>query len=288
MDLSSITIQALNGISYGLLIFVLAVGLSLIFGLMRVINMAHGSFYMLGAYLGLCVIEYSHHFPLGILAAGIGGGVLAFVMERFLLRSLYGKELEQVLLTFGFAYIIMDLTRWLWGGMPRSLPKPILLEGSFTIMGDAFPLYRLAMIILGMAAVIGLWIMMEKTRVGISIRAGVDDSEMVGAMGINIRQYFSFLFTLGVGLAAMAGVIGGPILGAYQGLDFEVLVLALVVVVIGGLGTLQGTFWGSILIGLADNFGKVFFPNFAMITIYLVMALILVFKPAGLLAKGDS
>ena len=288
MGSAQIIIQALNGLSYGLLLFLLATGLSLIFGLMGVINLAHGSFYMLGAYVGLAIINLTGNFVLALLGAAL---ILAFVgilVERFFIQRLYKRELDQVLLTFGFAYIFMDVAKWIWGGTPRSLPKPPFLNSSLNILGEAFPVYRIAMIIIGLFVALALWLFLERTRVGAVIRAGVDDQEMVKAMGINIKIFFTGIFALGAFLAAFGGVIGGPIMGAYLGLDFNILVLALAVVVVGGLGTLKGAFWGSILIGFIETFGKVFFINFAIVTIYIAMALILIFKPAGLLGKEES
>lgn len=288
MDLSSLVIQTLNGISYGLLLFLLAAGLSLIFGLMGIVNLAHGSYYMLGAYLGWAVIKLTGSFILGLFGAGLALALLGVIMERFFFRKLYKRELDQVLLTFGFAYLFLDIAKWIWGGVPRSLPKPSLFEGSVVILGGSFPLYRLAMILMGLTIALLLWAFLEKTRTGMIIRAGVDDKEMVSGLGINIQLYFSGIFALGAFLAALGGVIGGPIIGAYPGLDFEILVLALAVVVVGGLGTLKGALLGSLLIGFAETFGKAFFPDFAMFTIYVTMALILILKPSGLLGKEDS
>lgn len=288
MDFSSLVIQILNGISYGLLLFLLASGLSLIFGLMGIVNLAHGSYYMLGAYLGFVIIQETGNFLFGLLGAGAALALLGVVMERFFFRKLYKRELDQVLLTFGFAYLFLDIAKWIWGGVPRILPKPSFLEGSVSILGEAFPIYRFAMIVIGLGIALLLWAFLEKTRTGIIIRAGVDDKEMVSGLGINIQLYFSGIFALGAFLAALGGVISGPIVGAYPGLDFEILVLALAVVVVGGLGTLKGAFLGSLLIGFAETFGKAFFPDFAMFTIYVTMALVLIFKPSGLLGKEES
>lgn len=288
MELSEFVIQTLNGISYGLLLFLLTAGLSLIFGLMGIINLAHGSYYTLGAYVGLVIIQKTGSFFFGLFGAAVILAILGIIMERFFFRKLYKRELDQVLLTFGFAYLFMDLAKWIWGGVPRSLPKPPFLEGSISILGEAFPVYRFGIIFIGLGIAVLLWLFLEKTRTGIIIRAGVDDKEMVSGLGINIKLYFSGIFALGAFLAAIGGVIGGPIIGAYPGLDFEILVLALAVVVVGGLGTLKGAFWGSLLIGFAETFGKAIFPDFAMFTIYVTMALILIFKPSGLLGKEES
>lgn len=288
MEASQLVIQAMNGLSYGLLLFLLAAGLSLIFGLMGVINMAHGSYYMLGTYLGLSITLQTGSFVLAMAGAALAMAVVGVVMERFFFRRLYGRELDQVLLTFGFAYIFMDLAKWLWGGTPRSLPKPALLDGSINLLGEAFPVYRLAVVIAGLAVALALWLFIEKTRTGMIIRAGVDDREMVTGMGINIKLYFSGVFALGALLAALGGVIGGPVIGAYPGLDFEILVLALAVVVVGGLGTLRGAFWGSLLIGFIETFGKTFLPAYDIMFIYAAMGIILIFKPSGLLGRREQ
>ncbi|MEL1133942.1 branched-chain amino acid ABC transporter permease [Desulfitobacterium sp. THU1] len=287
MDLSSFIIQVLNGISYGLLLFLLASGLSLIFGLMGIVNLAHGSYYMLGAYIGFVIIQKTGNFLIGLLGAGVALALLGIIMERFFFRKLYKRELDQVLITFGFAYLFLDIAKGIWGGVPRILPKPPFLEGSVSILGEAFPIYRFGMILIGLSIAVLLWLFLEKTRTGNIIRAGVDDKEMVSALGINIQLYFAGIFALGALLAALGGVISGPITGAYPGLDFEILVLALAVVVVGGLGTLEGAFLGSLLIGFAETFGKALFPDFAMFTIYVTMALILIFKPSGLLGKEE-
>jgi len=287
VEASQLIIQTLNGLSYGLLLFLLAAGLSLIFGLMGVINMAHGSYYMLGAYLGLTIILYTGIYILALAGAALALALVGVVTERLFFRKLYGKPLDQVLITFGFAYIFMDLAKWLWGGTPRSLPKPALLDDSICVLGEAFPLYRLAVIVMGLAVALALWLFIERTRTGMIIRAGVDDREMVNGMGINIKLYFSGIFALGAFLAALGGVIGGPVMGAYPGLDLEMLVLALAVVVVGGLGSLRGAFWGSILIGFIETFGKTFFPSYDIMTIYVAMGIILIFKPSGLLGRRE-
>lgn len=288
MDAAQIVIQALNGVSYGLLLFLLASGLSLIFGLMGVVNLAHGSYYMLGAYLGLTIVRYTGSFLLASLGAAAVMAVLGAFMERYFFRRLYHRELDQVLMTFGFAYIFMDLARWLWGGHPQAIQPPLFLSGSINILGEYFPLYRIAVIVIGMLVVLALLLFLEKTRVGAIIRAGVDDTEMVTGLGINIKLYFTAIFALGASLAALGGVIGGPIIGVYLGLDFDILVLALAVVVVGGLGTLKGAFWGSLLIGFAETFGKVFFPQFAIAASYLAMVLVLIFRTSGLFGREVS
>lgn len=280
-------IQILNGLSFGFLLFLLGSGLSLMFGLMEIVNLSHGSYFMLGAYIGISVSRWSGSFWLGAALAGLLMGLVGGFTERLLLRRLHLRALDQVLLTFGFVYIFMDLSKWLWGGDPLSLAKPTLLKGSIDILGDSFPIYRLAIIIIGLSIAVLLWLFQEKTLVGAIVRAGVDDREMVTVLGININLIFTGVFSLGAFLAGFGGVIGGALLGAYQGMDLEVLILALVVVVVGGLGSLKGALLGSLLIGMLDNFGKTFFPDFAMVTIFLAMAVILLLKPSGLLGRKD-
>jgi len=287
MEGSQLFILALNGLSYGLLLFLSAAGLSLIFGLMGVVNMAHGSYYMLGAYIGITIFRFTGSFCLSVLGASLTVALIGVFMEYLFFRKFYQQELEQVLLSFGFAYIFMDLSKWLWGGFPLALPKPALFQDSVNILGQAFPSYRILVIVIGLVTALALWLLLERTRTGTIIRAGVDDKEMVTAMGINIKAYFTLIFAFGAFFAAFGGVIGGPIIGAYPGLDFDVLALALAIVVVGGLGTLRGAFWGSILIGFMETFGKALFPNYAVFVIYVVMVLVLIFKPAGLMGRGQ-
>lgn len=281
-------IQSLNGISYGMLLFMLAVGLSLIFGLMGVINLAHGSFYLLGAYLGLTIAKKTGSFLLALIAAAVVIGLLGSLMERYFIRRLYRQELDQVLLTFGFAYIFMDLAKWIWGGDPQSLAHPALLSGSVNIVGLTYPIYRLAVIVIGIVAALVIWLLQEKTKAGAIVRAGVDDREMIAGLGVNIKLVFTLVFAFGAALAAIGGVIGGPIIGVYPGLDSDVLVLALVVVVVGGLGTLQGALAGSLIIGLIDTLGKILFPTLSVFTVYAGMACILLLRPTGLVGRGPA
>jgi branched-chain amino acid transport system permease protein len=285
--MSSIIIQLLNGVSYGLLLFLLSAGLTLMFGLMRVVNMAHGSYYLLAGYLGYTVSKLTGDFTIAIFAGIFLGALLGFLMERFLFRLIYNMELEQVLLTFGFIYIFQDIGLWLWPRSVLVISKPPWLTGSLTFFDITFPIYRLALIVVGLLIAALLWYFQEKTRIGAMVRAGVDDREMVTVLGININMLFTLIFTLGAALAGLAGVLGAAYIGLFPGLDLEVLILALVVVVIGGLGSLTGTLAAAILIGLADAFGKALMPEFAMFSVYAVMALVLIFRPTGLLGRKE-
>ncbi len=278
-------IQTLNGISFGMLLFLLAAGLSLIYGLMKILNLTHGSYYMLGGYVGLAVMRASGSFVLALLAGSAAVAVLGVVMERFFLRRFHLQELPQTMLTFGFLFIFADLALWVWGGNPQTMAKPPLLAGVTALGSLNYPTYRLFIIAAGVVVALMLWWFQDRTRVGAMLRAGVDDEEIARALGINVSLLFSLVFAMGAFLAALGGVLAGPIMGVYPGADFEVLLLGFVVVIIGGLGSLKGALVGGLLVGLLDNFGKVFFPEFALFTIFLPMALILAVRPTGLFGR---
>ena len=279
--------QAFNGVSYGALLFLLASGLSLIFGVMHIVNLAHGSYFMLGGYVGLSVVWRT-----GSYAAALAGGALAVAligigMERLFLRRLPATQtLGQVLLTVGFALIFQDVALLVWGGDPYTIPAPRSLSGTIRVGNFLFPTYRL--FIVAVALVIGalLWFALEGTRTGAVIRAAVDDAEMAQGVGINVPRVSLLVFALGAALAALGGVIGGAFLGVYPGADFEVLPYAFVVVIVGGLGSLHGAMVGSLLVGLLDNFGKALFPELSYFTLFAPMALILALRPTGLFGRS--
>jgi branched-subunit amino acid ABC-type transport system permease component len=278
--------QALNGLAYGVLLFLLSVGLTLIFGMLDVVNLAHGSYYMLGAYAGLTLIAVTGNFWLAVLVAPVSVALIGAAVERTCLRPLYRRgPLDQVLLTFGLIYVFEDLVKWIWSGRIRSIPTPALFSGSVTIFGATIPSYRLFVIVFGLAMAVVLWALIEKTRLGAIIRAGVFDSEMTAGMGINIQRVFTGVFAFGAGLAGLSGVIAGPIQSAYPPMGASILVPALIVVVVGGLGSLKGSLAGSLIIGQAETFGKVWLPGASMLMIYVVMALILLFRPQGLFGR---
>lgn len=284
MTLDSFAIQLLNGLVSGMLLFVMAAGLSLIFGLMDVINLTHGAFYLLGGYIGLTLVRSLDNFWLALLVAPLLVGGLGFATEYFLLRRMYGRarHLDQVLLTFGIALILADLIRARWGAYVESVPPPHALAGQVLILGIEFPVYRLALIAFGLVLALVLWLLITRTRLGAIVRAGVSDAQLVRGFGINIQRVFAIIFAVGCGLAALGGVIGAPVLTLYPSLDSEILILALVVVVVGGLGTLEGAFFGSLLIGLADTMGKAVLPEFARFILFAVMAIVLLIRPSGL------
>ena len=210
--------------------------------------------------------------------------MLGYLIERYLLRRFYGgdQHLKQVLLTLGIALVLVDTIEWIWGATPLAFSPPDLLAGQVPILGIQFPIYRLALIVFGALLAIGLWLFLERTRIGAIVRAGVTDAKMVSGLGINVEQVFAGVFVFGTMLAVLAGVLGAPIFSLYLGLDFEILILAIVVVVIGGLGSLKGAFWGAMIIGLADTFGKAIIPEFALFIIFAVMAIVLLVRPSGL------
>jgi branched-chain amino acid transport system permease protein len=278
--------QTFNGLSYGALLFLLASGLSLIFGVMRIVNLAHGSYFLLGGYVGLSVAWRTQSFGAALAAGALAIALLGVGMERVFLRRLRGQTLGQVLMTIGFALIFQDLALLLWGGDPYSLPVPASLSGALTVGTLRFPRYRL--FILAVAVVIGalLWLALDRTRLGATVRATVDDPEMAEGVGIRVSAVSAGVFALGALLAALGGVIGAGFLGVYPGLDFEILPYAFVVVIVGGLGSLPGAMVGSLLVGLLDNFGKVLFPELAYFTLFAPMALILALRPTGLFGRS--
>jgi len=278
-------IQTFNGISYGALLFLLASGLTLIFGVMRIVNLSHGSYFLLGGYVALSVISVTGSWVLAVPVAALVVAMVGVVMERVFLQRLGFDPLRQVLLTVGFAFLFQQAALDIWGGDSLDITPPDMLRGSTIIGGIHLPMYRIFMI--GTAVVVGtiLWLVMEKTRAGAMIRASVDDSEMARGVGIDTSRVSMFIFALGAFLAALGGVIGGGFLGVYPGLDFEILPIAFAVVIIGGMGSLTGAAVGSLIVGLADNFGKALFPEVSYFTLYAPMVLILALKPTGLFGR---
>lgn len=285
MDTSFWVIQAFNGVSYGALLFLVGSGLSLIFGVMRIVNLSHGAYFLWGGYIALSVIWATGSWALAIPIAALAVAVMGLLMERIFLRPLGFDPLRQVLLTVGFAFLFQQAALDIWGGNNMDINPPEALTRSIVVGGIYFPLYRVFMI--GMALMIGivLWLVMEKTRMGAAVRATVDDAEMARGVGIDTSRISMFIFALGAFLAALGGVIGGAFLGIYPGLDFEILPLAFAVVIIGGMGSLTGAAIGALLVGLADNFGKALFPEISYFTLYAPMVLILAVKPTGLFGR---
>jgi branched-chain amino acid transport system permease protein len=285
--MSLILVQILNGLQSGLLIFLAASGLTLVFGILGVINLSHGSFYMLGAYLALSLTNL---FGDVFLAVAVGvplAFLFGFLIEWLLIRHLYDRDhLQQVLLTFALILVFNELQQVVWGSYPHAIPPPSYLADSVRLMqGLSYPVYRLALMAICLALALAMMFVIRKTDIGRLIRAAESNREMVEALGFDARLIFRLVFAAGVALAAAAGMLAAPIESAYPGIGDRVLIVSFVVVVIGGIGSIRGAFIGSLLIGLADAFGKVFLPQFSGIIIYALMALVLVVRPAGLFGR---
>jgi branched-chain amino acid transport system permease protein len=279
---------AVNSIALGGLLFLLSAGFSLIFGLMRIPNLMHGSFFMLGAYFGVTFLEKGLDFWLAALLSGVAMALIGSLIERFLLKRLSGQELPQVLLTLGFSFIVADLCLMIWTGDPWQPATPPQLRGALQVAGLFFPLYRLVIVAVAVVVAIALWLLVDWTRLGAKIRAGVDDAPIARMVGIPVSRLFTLVFALGAGLAAFGGVIGAPYLSVYPGMDAEMLPLALIVVILGGTGSLVGAFVGSFIIGFLFNFGQAMFPDLAYVILFLPMVLVLVLRPQGLFGKVVS
>ena len=286
--MSLIFIQLLNGLQSGLLIFLAASGLTLVFGILGVINLSHGSFYMLGAYLALSLTSAFGDVFLA-LALGIPLAFLCgFLIEYLFIRHLYNRDhLQQVLLTFALILVFNELQQVVWGSYPHAIPAPSYLADSVRLTeGLSYPVYRLALMAICLALALAMVLVIQKTRVGRLIRAAESNREMVEALGFDSRMIFRLVFAAGTALAAAAGMLAAPIESAYPGVGDRVLIVSFVIVVIGGIGSIRGAFIGSLLIGMADAFGKVFMPQFSSFMIYALMALVLVIRPAGLFGRA--
>jgi branched-chain amino acid transport system permease protein len=279
-------VLAINSVTLGGLLFLLSAGFSLIFGLMKIPNLTHGSFFMLGGYVAwelmwrLRIDFWTAAILSGFVVAAFGG-----LVERLLLRRLAGAELAQVLVTLGLSFMVADYALMRWGGDPLRIDTPAALRGTTSVLGVGFPTYRLAVSLIAVLFAAGLWALLERTRLGAMIRAGVDDADMARVTGIRVSRLFTIVFCLGAWLAGFAGVIGGPILSVYPGLDGEMLPLALVVVILGGSGSLLGSLVGSFVVGFLYNFGQAMFPELAYVVLFLPMLIVLVVRPQGLFGR---
>ena len=294
--------QFLNGLQFGVMLFLMAAGLTLVFGIMDLINLAHGSLYMVGAYLCATIFQVTGSFVLGVLVALPGAAVVGMVVEVIALRTLYARDhLDQVLATFGLILFFNELTKIVWGPSALFLDVPKALSGTVEIIpGAPYPAFRLAIIVVGIGVGVFLYFLITKTRLGMLIRASASNREMVGAMGVNVKLLYTLVFGLGAMLAGMAGVMAGPIFAVEVGMGEDILILTFVVIVIGGIGSIKGALLGAIIIGLIDTLGRAFLPVFfklfldaatadgagaslASMAIYILMAVILAWKPRGLL-----
>jgi branched-chain amino acid transport system permease protein len=280
---------AVNSIALGGLLFLLSAGFSLIFGLMRIPNLMHGSFFMLGAYLGVTMLDkLQMNFWMAALLSGLAVGTLGAVVERFLLRRLNGQELPQVLLTLGLSFIVADICLMVWTGDPWQPATPAHLRGTVQVAGLFFPLFRLVIVLVAVVIAVALWVLVDWTRLGAMSRAGVDDAPIARVVGIKVSMLFTLVFALGAALAGFGGVVGAPYLSVYPGLDAEMLPLALIVVILGGSGSLLGALVGSFVIGFLYNFGQAMFPDLAYVILFLPMLLVLVLRPQGLFGKVQA
>jgi branched-chain amino acid transport system permease protein len=271
---NSLVFQTLNGLTLGALLFFVASGLTVVFGLMRILNLAHGALFLLGGYAGLALV-----------IAALASGILGLALQQGFSRILMGTTFNQVLLTLGIAFILQNLILAVWGGVPRSVPPPALLQGSTQILGVTYPYYRLFLI--GLAVVGGalLWGFWERSLLGALLRACVDDRDMASAMGIRVDLAFASVFAVGSSLAGLTGLLGAPILGLSIGLDAQILLLSVVVVVVGGVGSLSGAFVGSMLVGMLDTYGRALFPEMSYFTLFAPVIFILLLRPSGLFGR---
>lgn len=282
----SILVQVLLGISYGMVLFLIAVGLSLILGLMGIVNLSHGAILVVGAFVGVSVAHWTENLLIGLLAGFLTSGLVGLIIERGFLRQLYHQYTDQILITLGFTNILLNTNEWVWGAMPRSPFIPPLLQGS-VIMGEIqFPMSRLIIIFCGVIVCAILWWFQDKTRVGAIIRAQMHDEQMVSALGINSTPIVMSVFFVGSGLAAFGAIMGGPVLGGISTITAnDLLWFALAVVIVGGIGSIQGAFVGALIIGILDNIGRTYWPDFAMYTTYIILIIALLLRPQGILGR---
>jgi len=284
--LTYLVVQSLNGLFSAALLFLIASGLTLAFGVMRIVNIAHGSFYMLGVYVAYSVAARTSSLLAGTLLAVLVVAAVGFLMQRLFLRRFAAQPLAQMMMTMGFALFFRDAALMIWGGDPFTLTTPRWLAGSMEAGAVVFPWYRLFVIVVAGLVGAGLWIINDRTLIGARVRATVDDPEIAAATGINVARLSGGVFAVGAALAAFGGVMGGPIVGGYAGMDFDLLPLAFVVVIIGGMGSLKGALIGAIVVGMIDNFGKALVPELSYFTLFAPMVLMLALKPTGLYGRA--
>ena len=288
MDWLFLVIQTLNGIQYGLLLFLIASGLTLVFGIMGIINLAHGSFYMIGAYLAFSFTQWTGSLPMAIILGIPVTLLLGLLIEKCFIVHLYKRDhLQQVLLTFGLILIFNEMQLIIWGGDPNGVPVPPVLSGSIPISDTLnYPVYRifLSLVCLVIAGLLALVI--QKTRIGMRIRAGFSNREMVESLGVNVRLLYAVVFSVGVTLAGVAGMLAAPVETVYPGMGEQILIVSFVVVVIGGIGSVKGAFLGALAIGLVDVYGQVYLPEIASVAVYGLMAAILLWRPTGLFGRS--
>lgn len=283
---TSAILQAINGTSLAALLFLVASGFTVTFGLMRVVNMAYGAYYLLGGYVGLSIALATGSFTLAIVAGGAAVVLLGYLIDRFLIHYTGENHLAQVLLTVGVAFVVGDVALKIWGGDSLKVPVPAFLRGAMELPGGlVYPTYRFVLIFFSLFVAGVLWLLYRKTQIGAVVRAGVDDREQVGATGINVDRLFVMVSALASFLAGMAGVVGGAFLTLYPGAEWEILIVALVVVIVGGLGSLEGAMIGALVVGLLDAYGRWLLPEFSYFVLFGPMAVLLLFRPRGIFGK---
>ena len=275
-------IQTLNSLALGGLLFMLSSGFALIFGLMRIANLTHGSLFMIGAYLAAATLREGYSLWVAAIVAMVGVAVIGGLIERFILRALSNNSQGQVLATLGLSFVVADACLMIWGGDPIPINAPEMFRSPLQMFGFMFPTYRLVVVAISVVIAIGLYLLMERTRLGAMIRAGVDYMQMARAVGIPASLLFTVVFCLGALLAGLGGSVGGPMLNAYPGLDADMLPLALIVVILGGVGSLIGTFVASFIIGFVYTFGIALVPDLAYVILFLPMVFVIAFRPSGL------
>ena len=284
--METFVIQFLHGLAYGMLLFLVSSGLTLVFGMMSVLNIAHASFYMLGAYFSYQMLKMVGNFWVGLIVCPILVGFLGILMERFLLRRVHaGGHVQEFVITFGLLFVINESVKWIWGTEPLPVPIPSALSGSVMIVGSVYPAYRLFILFFSLGVLALMAYILLKTRLGITVRAAVSDRDMVSALGTNTPFVFMLVMGIGTWLAGLAGVIAGPFISTYPGMALEILVDCFVVTVTGGLGSLLGAIVASFLIGQLSSFGILFIPRFAIVFAFLLMAVVLIIKPTGLFGE---
>ncbi len=287
-DYSFWTIQLLNGLQFSMLLFLLSVGLSIIFGLMNFVNLAHGSLYALGAFTGYTFAKLLGSYWAAFFLAPVAVALVGAILYQLLIKRMRSASpLNQVLVTFGLLFVFLDVFRFVWGDFTLGIDTPELLNFGFAMGGQLYPAYRLFIIFLGLIIMAALWLVLERTNIGAMIRAGVDNGEMAACLGMNVNKVFFSVFCVGCALAGLAGVVAAPIFSVYPGMGIELLVPTLIVVVIGGLGSLRGVIAGSMLVGMIQTFGQVLAPQVASMLVYALLAATLILRPQGLFpARG--
>jgi branched-subunit amino acid ABC-type transport system permease component len=283
--MESVVAQTVNSITWAMVLFLLSAGLTIIYGQMRVVNLAQGSFYLAGAYIGISVARASGSFLLGLLAGSLGIALVGLALERTAIRKLYVTPLYQILLTFGIMLVVGELAKIVWGTVPETLEVPAVLRGRLTVLGVVVPWYRVAVIAFGCVIALVLWLVYVRTTLGAMLRAIVDDRQMAGGVGVNVELVGTASFGFGAFLAALGGIVAAPIIAVYPGVDLEILLLGFAVVIIGGAGSLKGAFLASLLVGTVDVVAKGLYPELSRFTIFGLMAIVLSVRPFGLFGR---